>query len=65
MINVRKEFKKWRAICASVGGVGGVRAWLWSRTCVGGLLAWVACLREKGACMCSVGGLGGVLTSFG
>ena len=29
------EFEKWRAIRASVGGVGGV----------GSMLAWVACLR--------------------
>ena len=49
MINVRKEFKKWRAICASVGGVC---AWVALVTClcgscasVGGMLAWVGCFR--------------------
>ena len=36
-----KEFEKWRAIRASVGGVGGVLAWV--TCCVGGVLAWVAC----------------------
>ena len=40
------EFEKWRAIRASVGGVGGVLAWVtrfhgW-RTSVGGMLAWVS-----------------------
>ena len=31
------EFEKWRAIRASVGGVGGVLAW----GGLGGVLAWV------------------------
>ena len=51
MINVRKEFKKWHAICASLGGVGGVCAWV----------ALVMCLSGWRACVCSVGGVGGVL----
>ena len=40
------EFQKWRAVRASVGGVGGVLAW-WHAS-MGGLgvvLAWVVCLR--------------------
>ena len=45
----QNEFEKWCAIRASVGGVGGVLAWVASqRTCVGGVsgvLAWVACQR--------------------
>ena len=52
MINIRTEFKKWRVICASVGGVGGVCAWVALVTClcewsasVGGVLTWVGCLR--------------------
>ena len=49
MINVRKEFKKCRTICATVGGFVDV-------------LVWVARLRGWGACLCSVGGVGGVLT---
>ena len=41
------EFMKWRAIGANVGGVGGV-------------LAWLACLRGWCASMGGVGGVGGV-----
>ena len=49
----KEEFEKWLAICASVGGVGGVLAWVtylrvWRASVddVGGVLAWmmtVAC----------------------
>ena len=39
-----REFEKWSAIRASVGGVSGVLAWV---ACLhgwrGGMLAWVAC----------------------
>ena len=46
---MQKEFEKWRAIRASVGGVGDVQAWV----------LWVECLRGWHA---SVGDVGGVLT---
>ena len=72
MINVRKKFKKWRAICASVGGVGGVRAWVVLVTCLcgwcasmGGMLAWVGCFRmqcEWGGWCANVVGVSVVLT---
>ena len=42
------EFEKWRAIRASVGGVGDVLAWV----------TWVVCLRGWRA---SMGGVGGML----
>ena len=47
---ITKEFEKWHAIRASVGGVGGVlacvaclRGWHASVGVVVGVLAWVAC----------------------
>ena len=50
MILIDIEFEKWRAIRASVGGVGGVLAWVaclegWCASVggMGGLLSWVAC----------------------
>ena len=72
MINVRKKFKKWRAICASVGGVAGVRTWVALVTCLCGwcasmgcMLAWVGCLRmqhERGGWCANVVGVSVVLT---
>ena len=50
MINVRKDFTKRHAICASVGGVGDMHVWVALVMClcgwcasVGGMLAWVGC----------------------
>ena len=61
------EFEKWRAICASVGGVGGVLAWVVQMTClrgwrasvgdVGGVLAWMACQRGWRGQRACVGGV--------
>ena len=46
---------------ASVGGVGGVLAWVtWWCACVGGVLAWVACEGGGRGGRARVGGVGGV-----
>ena len=66
--NTINDFEKWCAFRASVGGVGGVLAWVacyrvWC-ACVGGMLELVAsvvCLHGWLASVCSVVGMGGVL----
>ena len=65
------EFGAWQAICARVGDVGGKLAWvaymLKRRTCVSGVLVWVACLRSGvlawvAYLRANVGGMGDMLT---
>ena len=46
------SLRKWSAFRASVGGVDGMLA----------RVAWVECLRGWRASVCSISGVGGVLT---
>ena len=63
------EFEKWRAISISVGGVGGVLAWM---VCLCGWRGWCACVggvfaviefEKWRAVRVSVGAVGGVAGS--